>query len=462
MPEIPPSRPLTPPAPPRGPAERGLAAALRAFNRNSFDQAADLCRDHLATHPEQPDALHLLGLVEFKRRAFSAAVDWIGRALAIRPGDASIRTNYASALMEADRLSEAVAQFRLAIALDARTADAHCNLGNALKRLGRWDESRRAYRAAIAVDPQHVSAHWNESMALLLDGDYANGFVAYEWRFSRPASPLKQVGKPLWDGSALPPTRTLFLHAEQGVGDMLQFARFLPTVERRAPNIVLEVQASLVPLLLANFPRLRVVARGGPPPPCDVHLPVMSLARVLGVTLENLPRDVPYLVPPPDRAAAWRARVADTGRRRIGLVWAGNTKHNDDRYRSIAFAALAPLFELPKIDWYGLQVGAAAADTRDFSARVNWTDLAPLLRDFADTAAAIAALDRVIAVDTAVAHLAGALGGPVDILLPFAPDWRWLTDRADSPWYPTARLFRQPRPGDWAGAIDALARALKA
>ncbi|MGE0733402.1 MAG: tetratricopeptide repeat protein [Alphaproteobacteria bacterium] len=350
-----------------------------------------------------------------------------------------------------------MAQFRLAIALDARAADAHCNLGNALKRLGRWDESRHAYREAIAVDPQHVSAHWNESMALLLRGDYANGFVAYEWRFSRPASPLKPVGKPLWNGSALP-NGTLFLHAEQGVGDMLQFARFLPAAQRLAKNVVLEVQAALVDLFAANFPGVRVVARGGAVPSCDVHLPVMSLARVFHTTLENLPCSVPYLAPPPDRAVAWRVRAAETGRRRIGLVWAGNMKHNNDRYRSVAFAALAPLFELPNIDWYGLQVGTAAVDVRDLSARANWTDLSPHLRDFADTAAAIAALDRVVAVDTAVAHLAGAMGLPVDILLPFAPDWRWLTDRADSPWYPTARLFRQPRPGDWAGAIDALAR----
>jgi hypothetical protein len=264
----------------------------------------------------------------------------------------------------------------------------------------------------------------------------------------------------MWRGESLG-GKTILLHAEQGFGDSLMLLRYAPLVAARGGRVVVEVPRALERLAarLAGGP-YTLVAAGQPLPAFDLHCPLMSLPLAFGTTPETIPAAVPYFSAAPDAIARWRARLATAAGMKIGIVWAGNPVHLNDASRSIALDRLASLFELPETQWYSLQVGERASDLAKLPAG-RITDLAPDLTDFAETAAAISALDLVISVDTAVAHLAGALGHAVWILLPFDPDWRWLLERGDSPWYPTARLFRQPKRGDWDSVVHALRDALR-
>jgi hypothetical protein len=283
-------------------------------------------------------------------------------------------------------------------------------------------------------------------------GDFANGLPRLEWRWRLPEKSPRPFAAPLWHGDRLH-GKTILLHAEQGFGDSLMLLRYAPLVAAGGGRVVIEVPRALERLAarLAGGP-YTVVAAGQPLPAFDTHCPLMSLPIAFGTTPETIPASIPYFTAAPDAAARWRARLATGAGMKIGIVWAGNPAHLNDASRSIALDRLGPLFELPGTQWYSLQVGERAAELAKLPpGRI--TDLAADLTDFADSAAAISALDLVISVDTAVAHLAGALGRPVWILLPFDPDWRWLLDRGDSPWYPAARLVRQLAPGDWDDVI---------
>jgi hypothetical protein len=265
-----------------------------------------------------------------------------------------------------------------------------------------------------------------------------------------------------WDGGQLA-GRTILLHAEQGFGDTLQFIRYLPLVQERGRQIVLECQPELRRLLQSNMPDMSIVSRGHALPPFDVQCPLMSLPRIFATDLTNIPPSVPHLEANADDIAVWRNRLAEhTAPAKVGLVWAGNPDHANDRNRSVELASLAPLAEVPGVRFFSLQKGEAVSETNKLTTNMDLTDTAAELMDFADTAALIANLDLIITVDTAVAHLAGAMGRPVWTLLPFVPDWRWLLNREDSPWYPTMRLFRQPTIGDWEAVFRRVAEELAA
>jgi len=290
---------------------------------------------------------------------------------------------------------------------------------------------------------------------LLVRGDFLQGWEEYEWRWKTKdaAFPERNFAQPQWDGSPLE-GRTLLLHAEQGLGDAIQFIRYLPLVAQNGGNIVLECQPELQRLFQRMAPDLPVLAMGQALPAFDVHCPLMSLSRVFSTDLGNIPQTVPYLHADAAEAALWGERLAGLGSSlKVALVWAGNPTNKNDRKRSLKLASLAPLAEVPGVRFISLQKGDATAEARTLPAGVALIDVAEDLKDFADTAALLANLDLVISVDTAVVHLAGAMGRPVWTLLPFAPDWRWLLGRADSPWYPTMRLFRQPAIGDWDAVI---------
>ena len=288
-----------------------------------------------------------------------------------------------------------------------------------------------------------------------MQGDFPEGWMEYEWRWKCKDFPSQRqsFGQPQWGGDSLQ-GRTLLLHAEQGLGDAVQFIRYLPLAAQRGGRIILGCRPELQRLLQTAAPDLQVLAGGQFLPPFDVHCPLLGLPRLFATDLTNIPRNVPYLHADSADAAIWRDRLADpSSSLKVGLVWAGSPANKNDRNRSLKLASLAPLANVPGVRFLSLQKGAAATEAKTPPEAMELIDVADELKDFADTAALIAVLDLVIAVDTAVVHLAGAMGKPVWVLLPFVPDWRWMLERTDSPWYPTMRLFRQTQLAEWEPVI---------
>jgi hypothetical protein len=338
----------------------------------------------------------------------------------------------------------------------------------ALQRMGRYDEARAAFDAALALEPEFADAHANRSHLHLLLGDFDRGWKEFEWRWrTQECAPLKlPFMRPLWLGEQPLEGRTILLHAEQGLGDTIQFVRYVPLVRACGAKVVLAVQPQLQALfscigaesVLSAVPRL---------PPADLHCPLMSLPLAFKTRLETIPADTPYLSVNENGAAAWMARLPKRkwyggGRtRRVGVAWAGNPEFVDDETRSIGLANLAPLFSTKRVHFVSLQKNLRNGDREILQNHPQVTHLGDAIADFRDTAAIMSQLDLIITSDTSVAHLAGALGRPVWILLQFSPDWRWLLDRTDSPWYPTARLFRQRQLADWERVVEQVREALQ-
>jgi hypothetical protein len=355
-------------------------------------------------------------------------------------------------------LDQAIACHRTALQLNPNLLEAHSNLGNALVDQGLLDQAIKAYRSALALKPYHPEVRSNLAMCLLLQGDYPAGWREYEWRWSFGDNP--DVSKPLWDGGDLA-GRTILLRAEQGLGDTIQFIRYLPLVTSRGGRVIVECQPELIRLLKQLPFASDWIPIGESLPSYDVWRPLLSLPFVFATTTENIPQQIPPLVAPSDRVEDFRKALSSCSPgMKIGLAWAGRSGHKNDRNRSISLSLLADLARIPNAHFVSLQKGPSAAQASGLESAIKLIDLTDQLRDFADTAALIDHLDLVISVDTSVAHLAGAMGKPVWLLLPFAPDWRWMTGRGDSPWYPTMRLFRQLSIGDWAAVIQQMAEQL--
>lgn len=445
-----------------------LGVVLRAAGK--LDEAIKAYRQALGEAPDIGEIWFNLGNALRDGGRDDEAEAAYRRALAAgncRAGGAAVHANLGLLLEARGDLAGAVAAHREAVRLLPDMAEYHYNLGNALRADLRLDGAIRAYDAALRLRPNYAEATLNRSLALLVQGDFARGLAGYEARLLTAEVEQRGFAPPLCRGEPLA-ERTLLLHAEQGLGDTIQFLRYLPLLNARAGHVVVEVHPALHRLTerkvaQEELARVRVIRRGEPLPGFDLHVPFMSLPHVLGFDVEHIPGPVPYLAADPAAVASWSARLGNEDGLRIGLVWAGNPTHRNDHNRSIKPKSLLPLFAAKtatSIRYFSLQVGARATDIRIFP-RGRVTDLSPFLRDFDDTAAAICALDRVICVDTSVAHLAAALGRPVELLLPYNPDWRWLLDRIDSPWYPTVRLHRQTAPSDWAGVVAGLRAELE-
>jgi hypothetical protein len=331
-----------------------------------------------------------------------------------------------------------------------------------LQCLDRLDEAAASFDRAIAVAPDLPEARWNKALLDLSRGDFASGLPGYEWRWRRgDAEGLRNFTQPQWRGEDLD-GRTILLHAEQGFGDTLQMVRYVPMVAARGGRVILEVPDALLPLLADLKGAAALLGRGSALPDFDLHCPLMSLPLAFGTTLDTIPSDVPYLRAPTGRLNAWRARLDNLPCPRIGLVWSGKPSHKNDHNRSIPLATFAPAVRQTGLTFVSLQREYRDADRTDLARWPNLKRFDHALTDFADTAALIDQLDLVIAVDTAVAHLAGAMGKPLWVLLSHIQDWRWLLGHADSPWYPTARLLRQPQIGDWDSVIAKLTQDLAA
>ncbi|MBR0715433.1 tetratricopeptide repeat protein [Bradyrhizobium liaoningense] len=472
---------------------RNLGAAL--YRRGLLEDALLHYRRATELAPDHAPALRLLGLVlheaghlreavEVYRRtiarddvdyviasnlgaclcelgAFDEAIAACERALALRSDHAPAHTNLGIIFEKQNRVEAAVAAHRRAVAADPAYAKGHANLAVALRNAGEIDEALAVSHRSVALDPAQPLAQYNHAHFLLLNGDFAAGFEAYRWRRKCKThcegDPV--FSEPEWLGEPLA-GRTLLLFAEFGLGDALQFVRYLPMVGTMGGKIILQVQPALA-ALLRTMTDATVIARGEPLPPFDLQLPLMSLPLVFGTTLDTIPAEVPYLQPDPAKLARWRSALDGVTALKVGVVWAGNPRHKGDHQRSLPAEAVLPRLVTPGVQLYSLQKEPRPSDVPVLSALgADIVDLAPALGDFADTAAAVAALDLVIAVDTSVAHLAGALGRPVWMLLPYALDWRWLRDREDSPWYPTMRLYRQEKPQAWDGVLTRVSAEL--
>ena len=447
-------------------ARMGLALGAALAKHGRPDEAIEYFSAVLSRQPDHIDAAHHLGLALTDTDDVDAALTLLSQVRAARPDSADIHNNLGAAFYAQYRLDAAEDCYHRAIALDTTLSVAHNNLGVLLRDTGRITESIETLRRAIVLAPDDPEPHHNLAMSLLLAGDLEEGWTEYEWRWGTRAQRKAQrhFAQPLWHGEDLA-GGTLLLHAEQGLGDTLQFCRYIPRAAQRA-RVVLEVQPPLVHLLSGLPGAAAIVAQGDALPPFDAQLPLMSLPLAFGTLLDTIPAAVPYLHPQDDVVAVWRDRLREPGRLRVGLAWAGAARAHDirlarvDRRRSLRLADLLPLADVPGVTFFSLQKDdpgkQAAADGPAFALR-DWTSA---LNDFADTAALVAALDLVITVDTAVAHLAGALGRPVWMLNRFDTCWRWLVDRDDSAWYPTLRQFRQTRPGDWSVPLHAMRDAL--
>jgi hypothetical protein len=402
---------------------------------------------HLPSRVNRANALVALGRPDEAIAEYDAA-------LALSPNDLKALFNRANTLFRMGRYAESLSGFDRLLALTPQHVEGLSSRGLALQALGRHQDALGDYAKAIAIAKDHVDAHFNQALALLTIGDYARGFAEYEWRWKRAGIARRSFGKPLWLGEYPLGRKTILLHAEQGLGDTIQFARYAPLLAQGGATVVLEFQPELK-ALLSCLDGVTVLARGDVPPAFDVHCPLGSLPLACKTTPANVPAGIPYLHASEEHIAKWRPRLEALPGKRVALAFAGNPNHINDRNRSIALARLKPLLATPGVSVVSIQRDVPEAD-RDALAGV--AHVGDELADFQDTAAVIALADLVVTVDTSVAHLAGAMGRPLFLLLPFWPDWRWTLDGKRSPWYPDARLFRQGADGNWDPVIARLAR----
>ena len=382
------------------------------------------------------------------------------RAVVADPDDAAAHYNLGNAYMAAPMPGEAESSYRRAILIDPGFADAHVNLGVALQAMGRHDAAIAAFDRTLELAPDMPDARWNKAISLLASGRYAEGWALYEWRWRAvDGLDLPDIPQPMWDGSDLA-GKTILILCEQGFGDTLQFIRYLPMVRARGGRIVLECAPPLKPLLAAQEAVASVLPHGGSRPSFDCWLPMMSLPRVFGTEMSSLPAACPYLALPAAMPGTPAEAAGGGDRLSVGLVWRGSLTNNRGRFRSCTLADLEPVLAVAEADFFSLQTELSDVDRQALEASPI-VDLGSGFRNFADSARAIAGLDLVVSVDTAAAHLAGALARPVWTVLSAMPDWRWLTDRDDSPWYPSMRLFRQRTVAVWSDVFDEVAVALK-
>jgi tetratricopeptide (TPR) repeat protein len=471
-------------------AHYNLATACEA--RGELQQAEAAYRQAIALQAHYPLALHRLGVLLQRQSRYDEAIACYRQALALQPEYAEAHCNLGSALKDQGRTAEALESYRRALALDPALAEAHFNLGVVYQGQGQLPQAEDAYRKALQFRPKHAQAlsnlgslyksqgkleealscceaalqcqpdlteaHFNRSLIWLLQGDFARGWPEYEWRSGARRIQQRAPARSRWQGEPVAGGSVLLV-AEQGLGDTIQFVRYAPLVKQRSGAEVLLHCLPAVASLLAGAAGVDRIVADPSREAIACYAPLLSLPALFSTTLETIPAAVPYIAVDPPRVEHWRGKLAG-GRFKVGIAWQGNPDFPDDARRSLPLVALAPLVELPGVSLYSLQKQHGCEQLAQAPFRSRIRDLAPELHDFHDTAAAMRNLDLVITCDSAPAHLAGALGVPVWVAIPLAPDWRWLLGREDSPWYPTMRLFRQSAPGDWSDVIARMAAAL--
>ena len=422
--------------------------ALKELGR--LDEAKEVYEQVIAIKPDNALAHCSRGVILWKQGSLDAALSAYEHAIRENPDYAEAYSNRGLVLRDLDRLEEALVAHEQAIRLKPDYAAAHSNRGTVLLDLGRLKDAMAACEHAIELKPDYAVAHYNLALLLLLAGDFNKGWREHEWRWEAMEIPAPghEFHQPQWDGSPLT-GKTILLSAEQGFGDVIQFIRYVRLLAKAGCRIIVKCQKELLQVL-SDLPGIDyLVNLADPTPDFDVYAPLMSLPCILGTTLETIPNDCPYLSSPGlSTDVRDQLGLTDTNKN-IGIVWAGNPDHKNDRNRSVELEMFHPLLSVPGVNLFSLQVGDRVVDLEMNEDMREITNTSPFISSFYDTASIIKHLDLIISVDTSVVHLAGALGIPTWVLLPYVPDWRWLLDREDSPWYPNMRLFRQPSRGDW-------------
>ena len=421
------------------------------------NDALNIAEIAISLCPDSADALNALGNAHYALLDYTLAESFYRKALLLNPEHADVHNNLGNTLAKKNRLDEAEKCFKLGLKLDPKRPEFLTNLGGVLQAQGKIDEAINKFDEALVIDPDYADGYWNRSLARLLTGNLVEGFADYEWRFKLPEFLSVKTDIPLWKGQSLA-GKTILIKSEQGYGDTIQFSRYASMLSERGAKVLLETHKPLARLFEVMDGLDEVIVRGAKPIHADFQVPVMSLPHRFGTTLDTIPAEVPYLQVSSDPVFDFSSKSQTV----IGIAWAGNPKHKNSwaANRSLEITSLNPLFDIPDISWVSLQVDQRHNEVANIHKNKNLYDMRDQIEDFADTATVIAGLDLVITVDTAVAHLAGALGKPVWILLSFAADWRWLLDRDDCPWYPTMKLFRQKAPGDWKSVISSVREAL--
>ena len=444
-----------------GSAEFHCALARAHYKSGDPQAAAEGFERALALDPNRYEIHNGLGLALTDLGQYEAATEILQKGCALQPESAELSASLGYLFEAKGDLASSAEAYRRAIRLAPKLAGAHRELGLVLFALGELAEAEECFERVRALDPDSAEATFYLATIHLLEGHLALGWSEYEsrWRTGAGLRTRRTFPQPQWKGEPLEGARIL-IYAEQGLGDTLQFVRYVPLVAARGGQVILEVQPGLQRLLTGIEGGWQVLSRGQTLPDFTWQCPMLSLPLAFGTEMSTIPGQTPYLYADPALREVWKQRL-EGATLRIGLVWAGSPHHGFDRWRSIPLAQFAPLTNLEGTTFYSLQTGEAAEQAKQCEAPVRLVDLRDELQDFADTAAIVANLDLVITVDTAVAHLAGALGKPVWILLINAPDWRWFVEREDSPWYPTARLFRQSTHGNWQEVLARLERELR-
>ncbi len=465
------------------------------YEIKEYDHSIHCYRKAIEINPSLSEAFNNLGLIFQEQGNFDDALSYYQKAIQIDQDFAMAYFNIGTVFQLQKRTDEAILNYKKALQLNPNNVNAYFNLGNAYYEKGFLDEALSNYKEALRLNPDFIDAlinsaivlhekqllqeaiktyqkvlnlrpddaeaHWNLSNSLLLSGDYENGWKEYEWRLKVKEFEQREFSKPLWDGSDIT-HKTILIYTEQGLGDAIQFIRYVTLVAQRAGKVILECQKELESIFKNTKGIQQIISRGEQLPEFDVHCPLLSLPYIFRTTLETIPSDFPYIFVDPLIVQKWHEKMKiDDSQLKVGLVWSGSSRHKKHLLRSVPLIAFAPLADIRGVTFYSLQKGEAGKEAENPPDSLKIIDYTKEIYDFSDTAAIIENLDLVISVDTAVAHLAGALGKPVWTLIPYAPDWRWMLNREDSPWYPTMRLFRQPAPGDWKTVIEKVVEELK-
>ncbi|MBI3418881.1 MAG: tetratricopeptide repeat protein [Proteobacteria bacterium] len=438
------------------------ATALRRLGRK--EEALAAIHQALALDPKQADFYHTLSSIQRDMRQYGLAVESLNKAITLNPDDPKFYNNLAICLSRMGANEEALSTVDRYIKLRPDMAEGYNNKANILKSLRHYREALENYDKALAINPHIFMGKANKGITHLVVGDYRQGWELFEHRLPGNMPPEAKRFDPArrWKGQS-DPKATLIIYNEQGLGDTVQFCRYVPQARGRMGRVILQAQAPLLQLMKFQWPDLEIISPDDPLPEYHYQCPLMSLPHVFGVTVENLPVEKIYLRADPAKTRAWQEKLPQNGLKRIGLVWAGNPDHMNDHLRSIPLAQFAPLWQIPGLHFFSLQKGQKALEEMAcLPAALPFTPAGDALKDFSDTAGLIANLDLLVSVDTATLHLAGALGVPGYGLLQYDPDWRWLASRPDTPWYASLRLFRQRHFGKWEGAVEELCQTLSA
>jgi tetratricopeptide (TPR) repeat protein len=443
--------------------DEAIKLAVQHHQAGRLPEAEGIYRQVLGAVPNHPVALHNLGQIAYTVRKFDVAIDLLTRAIAAEPRDANSYNTLSAVYFAVGRVEDSIAACHHALELNPNLSHAYSNLGNAIVAQGNMKGGIEAFERSLALDANNPIAHDGLGATLLLLGDLQRGWREREWRWQKPDFEQDRfAGKPRWEGSDLN-GKTILLLVEQGYGDVFQFSRYATLLAARGAKVLMEVVPDIHRLMSTLAGVSQLVIAGLTRPACDFVSPLMSVPLWYGISLETIPATVPYLAADARLAESFQAKCFRADKNlKVGLVWAGRPTHSNNHNRSMKLTDFAALGEVPGVTFYSLQKGDAAIQARTPPAGMKMVDLSVGLTDFNWTAGAVAGLDLVIAVDTAVCHLAGALGKSVWVLLPFVPDWRWMLDREDTPWYPTMRLFRQSQVSDWAPVVQRVRNELAA